>query len=215
MLFTLAALMIAATTPAEHIAAGEQALNALEYELAGDELMLAATDPSATDAERLKANLLAGIAHRVAGKDTDAQLNFRYVLLHAPSTTLPDDTPPKVRTFFESVRQELAAERASQASPPPDPASHVASPSSSSPPPAASAARSPSIVSPIVCAAGVAAFAAGAIAAGVVEGELESPSRDGKSVASNVALGQAGLVVAAAGAVAGVAGGVLWMLGGP
>lgn len=85
--------------------------------------MLAATDPAATDDEKLRAHLLAGIAHRVLGKDLDARVSFRYVLLHAPATTLPADSPPKVALFFESIRQELEAERAvANHKPSPEPA---------------------------------------------------------------------------------------------
>ena len=109
----LFALMLVAT-PAQHIAEGEKAMGALEYETAAYELMLAATDPSATEKERVHAHLRAGIAHRILGRDTDARANFRYVLLRAPSTTLDAATSPKVRLFFESVRQEIDAEHAAQ-----------------------------------------------------------------------------------------------------
>jgi hypothetical protein len=89
---------------------GEKALADLEYDLAAEELMRAATAADATPEQRLRAHLLAGTANRIAGHDVDAQINFRYVLSNAPGTKLPDGTPPKVLTFFEAVRQQLQAE---------------------------------------------------------------------------------------------------------
>jgi hypothetical protein len=99
-----------ATTATELLVRGEQALADLEYDLAAEELMRAATAPDATDAQRLRAHLLAGTANRVAGKDVDAQINFRYVLSRAPETQLPANSPPKVLSFFEAVRQDLLAQ---------------------------------------------------------------------------------------------------------
>src|SRR5207248_11545105 len=93
----------------DRIAHGQALLDALEYDAAGEELEALATDGGdVSDDVRLRAHLLAGVAHHISGKDTDASLDFRYVLLRAPTTTLPSDTPPKVRVFFDAINQELA-----------------------------------------------------------------------------------------------------------
>lgn len=113
LLFALT-LQTGDSTAAELLARGEKLLAELEYDAAAAELMRAAAAPDANEAERLKAHLLAGIANRVAGRDTEARLNFRNVLLAAPDTHLPEATSPKVLSFFEAVRQEVDAERASR-----------------------------------------------------------------------------------------------------
>jgi hypothetical protein len=115
MSLLLAALLLAAPEPAaELLARGESLLEDLEYDLAAEELMRAAAARDATPAQRTRAHLLAGIANRIAGRDVDARLSFRNVLLAAPDTELPENTSPKVRAFFEAVRQEVAAERAAE-----------------------------------------------------------------------------------------------------
>lgn len=94
----------------------------LEYEAAAEDLMRAAAAADATDEQRLQAHLLAGIANRILGRDVDARLNFRSVLLAAPQTRLPEGTSPKVLSFFETVRQEVELERrAPRADPRPEP----------------------------------------------------------------------------------------------
>jgi len=140
-LVTCAALPVAlsatATRPLsveEHIRRGQAALADLEYEIAADELMIAASDPAASDEQRLRANLQAGIANRVLGRDVEARLNFHYVLSRQPAAQLPPDTAPKIRSFFELVRQEIldgrssALAAASAPAVPPQPADRSAAP---------------------------------------------------------------------------------------
>ncbi len=103
----MAWLLMLTATPETQLAAGQAAYEALEYEAAAFEFMSVMIDPVATDEERLQAHLGAGIANRVLGKDTDARLNFLYVLKRRPTYTLPPDTPPKVQFLFEAVRQEV------------------------------------------------------------------------------------------------------------
>ena len=103
-----ALLAVAQPTPAEHIDRGMRALEMLDYDVAAFELSVAATDPSADDAQRIQAHLYAGIAQRVLGNDTEARLHFIYVLRHAPSTELPAAQPPKIQMFWELVRSELS-----------------------------------------------------------------------------------------------------------
>jgi len=62
------AVLLAATTPAEHIAHGETLLANLEYDGAALELNGRGHRPAATDDEKLRANLLAGISHRVSAR---------------------------------------------------------------------------------------------------------------------------------------------------
>lgn len=120
----LALTFLAAADPtvAERIARGEAALSSLDYDVAAEELTTAAADERATDDERMRANLLAGIANVIVGRDGHARLSFRYVLLRAPDTRLAPDTPQKVVSYFELVRHEIAAERASAAPPAATPA---------------------------------------------------------------------------------------------
>lgn len=86
-------------------------MDALEYETAAEELTIAAIDAGASDDERVEANLYAGMAHRILNRDVDAKLNFVYVLKHRPKTQLPAGTSPKIRNFFELVRQEVELNR--------------------------------------------------------------------------------------------------------
>jgi hypothetical protein len=197
------ALALALAAPAEqHLGKGQQLLADLDYEAAAYELMLAATDPAADDATRLQANLLAGIAHRVIGKDTDARLNFRYVLLRAPQTQLPPDTGPKVALYFESVRQEIDAERATT----PAPASAPAPAPAPAPPPAAPALT---IVAVTALALGGAAVVAGSGGVLFAESSLADPDRDGSERSALKSVGQLSTGGAVVGVVVAVVGGAL------
>lgn len=95
----------------ERIARGKAAMDALEYETAAEELTIAAIDENANEEERIEANLYAGMAHRILNRDVDAKLNFVYVLKHRPQTRLPAGTSPKIRNFFELIRQEVELTR--------------------------------------------------------------------------------------------------------
>lgn len=200
--------LAAALSPAQHLQRGEAALSALEYETAAYELMLAATDPAATDAQKLRANLLAGIAHRVLGRDLDARLNFRYLLLRAPDTRLVEDPSPKVQLFFESVRQEVEAERASRepAPTPPPAASSPAAPAA--PPPSTSV-----VAGAVVGGLGVVALLGGGGALAFAETSLADPARPGAERTELRTLGMWSAAAAGTGLVLAAAGGVLLGLG--
>lgn len=198
----LAAIIILATpsTPGDLLAASEAAMAALEYELAADQAMLAATAPGASDEEKVRANVLAGVAHRILGRDLEARINFRYVLLRAPGTRLAPDTPPKVALFFESVRQEVEAERAAQASAtapePPHPASAPAAPSGLL------------IAGAVTGGAGALLLLGGAGGLALAETSLADPAKPSGERTSlrtlgqlSVAVGGAGVLLAGAGAV--------------
>jgi hypothetical protein len=209
-MLVLLALAIAVASPAEqHFAKGKQLLADLDYEAAAYELMLAATDASADDATRLQANLYAGIAHRVIGKDSDARLNFRYVLLRAPSTRLPPDTSPKVSLYFDSVRQEIEAERAAAPAPPPGP-SAAASTGPIVAPAAAQTSMAPLTIAGVTALAlGGAAVVAGTGGVLFAETSLSDPDRDGSERSALQNVGQLSTGGAVVGVVVAVVGGVL------
>ncbi len=105
---------------------GKAAIAELEYEVAAEELMAVATAPAATEAEKVEANLLAGVVHRILGNNVEAKLHFMYVLTREPKTQLPPGQPPKVTGFYELVREEAinlnALRNANRPAPAPAPA---------------------------------------------------------------------------------------------
>jgi len=103
----IAWLLMLSASPETHLTAGRDAYEALEYEAASFEFMSVTIDPAATEDQRLQAHLGAGMANRIIGRDTDARLNFLYVLKRRPDHALPADAPPKVLFLFEAVRQEV------------------------------------------------------------------------------------------------------------
>ena len=109
----------AATTQAEFDATTEYekaqvAFDDMEYTMASTILMTIITSPTATEVQRRQAHLLNGRVLRIMGKDVEARLSFIYVLKHDPSIALPDDAAPKVKSFYELVRQEVLATTAAQ-----------------------------------------------------------------------------------------------------
>ncbi len=88
---------------------GRAAIAELEYGVAAEEFMAVATDPNATDAQRLEANLQAGVVQRILGNNVESRMHFLYVFKRAPDAALPGEQPPKVQGFFELVREEAAA----------------------------------------------------------------------------------------------------------
>jgi hypothetical protein len=196
-------------SPAQHIADGEKAMAALEYETAAYELMLAATDPKATEAQRVHAHLRAGIAHRILGRDTDARVNFRYVLLRAPTTTLDESTSPKVRLFFESVRQEIDAERASA------PVAQPVVEAAAAPPaePAREGMSAGAMAGAAVAALGVVTLVGGAGGLVFAENALSDPSRAGAERTSLRTIGQTATVGVGVGALVAAAGAALFLVG--
>lgn len=115
-------LLVGAQAPStavqSHIDRGKELIDKLEYEAAVDELVIAADSPDASPEQRVEANLYAGIANRVLGKDVDAKLNFVFVLKNDPTARLPEGTAPKINNFFELVRQEVELTRVRPAPPP-------------------------------------------------------------------------------------------------
>src|SRR5262249_13751441 len=86
-------------------------------------LACAAGDGTPADLER--AHMLAGIAARIAGDETQARMHFLAVFAEDVGATLPADRnearAPKVTTFFELVRGEVKATKATTTPPPTTP----------------------------------------------------------------------------------------------
>lgn len=115
----LSTLLFAAApqTPSEHLDRANALENDLEYERAADELLAVITSPDATEEQLIEANLLAGIVKRVLGNNTEARLHFLYVLKRRPETTLEKGRSPKIRSFFNLVREEVGVAGAVDAQP--------------------------------------------------------------------------------------------------
>jgi hypothetical protein len=97
----------ATSVVAERLVRAEKLKDDLEYEAARQELLDVIADPRATEEELLRAHMSAGEIARVMERDVDARMHFLYVLSRKPDTVMPDDRPPKIRTFFELLRQEV------------------------------------------------------------------------------------------------------------
>jgi hypothetical protein len=204
-------------TAADHLLAGEQAMEALEYEMATYEFMSVAVDPEATEAQRLQAHLRAGFAHRVLGKDTDARLSFRYVLQRAPQTRLPADTPPKVFFFFESVRQEIEADRgAGMTGGAPVPTTTAASSTSTAPPAATTDGDGPGVAlvagGLLATAGALAAITSGGFAL-MLEQQVSDPTAPGQERAQQLDSGRLSLAVAGVATLVAVVGGAMLVFG--
>lgn len=199
-------------TPKERIERGKVALDQLEYESAAEEMTIVAVSKDATLEEQVEANLYAGIAHRVLGRDVDAKLNFVFVLTHAPETKLPANTTPKIQNFYDLIRLEVERTRRVEKqvdSPAPTASSTLPDETASATTTAESkpaGAASPVLISlAIAGAGGVAALVAGGIALGadVALGAADT-SRGTKEAAYIV--GYPSLAMAAVGAAVAVGG---------
>jgi hypothetical protein len=200
MLCAAALMMLLATSSTKDLADARAAEADLDYQRAKILLegVLNATDLPAR--ERLEAHFLAGQIERVLGNDTEARLHFLAVLTADPEWQLADDTPPKIRTFFEMVRAEVKdlrrVEEKKQAAFTAEP-KKPASPAPSS---------SPQLLGVVVTAGGAALVAVG-VGAGVA-GELMFAETDAlfEDRASGRTLALAGWAGAVVGAVVGVVG---------
>jgi hypothetical protein len=208
----LLALALVSAPVDDAIARGEREMAALEYDTAADAFAAAASDKSASDSQKEHAGLLAGVCYRIAGRDVEARLAFRAVLLRNPSATLPPDTAPKVVAFFALVQQELAAEQ-ERASLRPSTAAATTTTTPASPAPPAPIAPSPSssgasIVPLVVAGVGGAGLVAGGALAAVSEASLGDAQLDFAHKQNTLFVGRTGLVVAGAGFVVAAVGAV-------
>ncbi len=107
----LLATVLMGATSAEVLVSARAAEADLDYPkaraLIGE--LLARSD--AAPVEVLQAHVLAGQIERTSGNDDGAREHFLIVLRKDPAWVLPDNAPPKVRTFFELLREDVQAER--------------------------------------------------------------------------------------------------------
>ncbi|MDP2341647.1 MAG: hypothetical protein Q8O67_11875 [Deltaproteobacteria bacterium] len=201
MLFALATALVIGATPAVPVDSSllERARNAereLEYQQAKLMLVELFAAPGVTEPELIEGHLLAGSIERVLENDTEARLHFLYVLRRKPDHVLADDVPPKVRNFFELVREEVRAEIKAKEPVKVD----VVEP----PKP-----KEPSLLGPVVAGVGGLVAASGVVAAMMGETQFAEAARpfDEREAGRNLAL--LGWTSAAVGVGVGVAGAVL------
>lgn len=201
MLLSVATLtFLLSASPTHDLIEARAAEADLDYQRAKILLEGVLNAPNLSERERLEAHFLAGQIERVLGNDTEARLHFLAVLTAEPQWTLADDTPPKIRTFFEMVRAEVKdLRRADQQKTSVQPAAEVPSP----PPQAAPA---PPLLGVVVTAGGAALVAVG-IGAGVV-GEMMFAQTNAlfEDRASGRTLALAGWTGSVVGTVVGVVG---------
>ena len=197
MLFAVAAAAaLISATPAALLETARNAERELEYQQAKAALVELFAAPGVTEEELIQGHLLAGGIERVLENDTEARLHFLYVLRRRPDHALAESQPPKVRNFFELVREEVRDEQRQAAVvdvvvPPP-------------PPP-----KEPSLLGPVVAGVGGVVAASSVVAAMMGETAFAEAARpfEEREAGRNLALlGWAG---AAIGVGVGVAGAVL------
>jgi len=136
MLSACAALsmLLLSATPAQDLSEARAAEADLDYQRAKILLVGLLDRSDLSEQEQLESHFLAGQIERILGNDTEARLHFFSVLSKKPDWVLAPETPPKVRTFFELVREEVKerqrAEEAKkpvvvEAPPPPPPPSPI------------------------------------------------------------------------------------------
>ena len=181
---------------AELLAAAKRAERDLEYPQAKTILVELFCTPGVSDAALLEGHFLAGAIERVLENDTEARLHFLSVLKRQPDYPLAEDTPPKVRNFFELVREEVKAELQRNELPPQPP----------QPPPV----KETSLLGPVVAGVGGVVAAVGVVTAVVGEVTFAEASRPFGEREGGRTMALAGWAGAVFGIGVGVAGAVLW-----
>lgn len=182
LLFVLAASPIARASTTDLIRSAEAAEADLEYDHAAELWLEVLAQPGLSVDDRVRALFRLGAVQRVRGIDSEARAHFRSVLELRPDFVVPEDAPPKVRGFFELVRQEVAVTRpaatpstssttsatppASSAAPPSATGAGVAT-ASSTPAAAAAPAATPSLLPTALLVGGAGAAALGVVGIGV------------------------------------------------
>lgn len=193
-MIVLLVFVLAAPPPdvATQLATAEHSIAQLEYAEARDTLLELVADPRATEAELMRAHMLAGEVDRVLERDVDARMHFLWVLARDPHAQMPADRPPKIRTFFELVRDEAvgrAAERPKEAPP----------------------ATDTWPMAPLVLVvAGSGAALAGASVGALGEATFATTGAGWESRSTGQTTAIIGWTVCAAGVTAAVSGGALW-----
>jgi len=190
-----------AATPdrgAELLAAAKPAERDLEYPQAKTILVELFSTPGVSDAALLEGHFLAGAIERVLENDTAARLHFLSVLQRQPDYPLAEDTPPKVRNFFELVREEVKAELQRNELPPQPPQ------------PPQPPMKETSLLGPVVAGVGGVVAAVGVVTAVVGEVTFAEASRPFGEREGGRTMALAGWAGAVFGIGVGVAGAVLW-----
>ncbi len=203
MLVLAISLFALAGTPAEDLAEARSAEAELDYQRAKILLVGLLDRGDLSETESLEAHYLAGQIERILGNDTEARLHFMSVLNKQPEWPLAAETPPKVRTFFELVREEVKERRRAE----------EANKIEAKAPVPAPAPKGPPVLGIAVAGGGAAVMVAGLV--GGVAGEMMFAQTDAafedRAVARTLAIG--GWTAAAVGALVGAGGAALLVAG--
>ncbi len=203
MLVLAISLFALAGTPAEDLAEARSAEAELDYQRAKILLVGLLDRADLSETESLEAHYLAGQIERILGNDTEARLHFMSVLNKQPEWPLAAETPPKVRTFFELVREEVKERRRAE----------EANKVEAKAPVPAPAPKGPPVLGIAVAGGGAAVMVAGLV--GGVAGEMMFAQTDAafedRAVARTLAIG--GWTAAAVGALVGAGGATLLVAG--
>jgi len=191
----LLATVLMSATSAEVLVAARAAEAELDYPKARSLIteLLARTD--AAPLEVLEAHVLAGQIERTAGNDDGAREHFLFVLRRDVAWTLPANAPPKVRTFFELVRDDVVAESKA-----------TVAPAIADGPLLSPATKAPPIAGFVVAGVGAAVAVAGVATAAIGESGFADAGSAFEERASNRAVALAGWSGVAVGVVVGVVG---------
>lgn len=182
---------------AELLLNAKKAERELEYPQAKTILVELFSTPNVPEESLIEGHFLAGAIERVLENDTEARLHFLYVLKRRPDYVLAEDAPPKVRNFFELVREEVKAEQKKVELPPPPQPEPTPAP------------KDASLLGPIVAGIGGVVAIAGVASAVVGESMFAAPERPFPEREMGRTLALAGWAGAAVGVGVGVAGAVL------
>lgn len=203
MLVLAISLFALAGTPAEDLAEARSAEAELDYQRAKILLVGLLDRADLSETESLEAHYLAGQIERILGNDTEARLHFMSVLNKQPEWPLAAETPPKVRTFFELVREEVKERRRAE----------EANKIEAKAPVPAPAPKGPPVLGIAVAGGGAAVMVVGLV--GGVAGEMMFAQTDAafedRAVARTLAIG--GWTAAAVGALVGAGGAALLVAG--
>ncbi len=203
MLVLAISLFALAGTPAEDLAEARSAEAELDYQRAKILLVGLLDRADLSETESLEAHYLAGQIERILGNDTEARLHFMSVLNKQPEWPLAAETPPKVRTFFELVREEVKERRRAE----------EANKVEAKAPVPAPAPKGPPVLGIAVAGGGAAVMVVGLV--GGVAGEMMFAQTDAafedRAVARTLAIG--GWTAAAVGALVGAGGAALLVAG--
>ena len=93
-----------ARSAAEAVAEAQRLYDALEYDKVAPLAGQALADPAITLDQKLAAYQLQGSALAIIGDPVDAERPFLLLFTVRPDFTLPDDTPPKIKSVFAKVK---------------------------------------------------------------------------------------------------------------